>query len=73
MREEGYYWVRYGVPQVGKWDDVYEWEIAYFNNTWVRMNKDGSYYDDHFVEIDEKRIVRTVNPVKAAKNENPLP
>ncbi len=48
MREPGWYWVRHSKDWM-----ILEW----FNGEWMTMK--GPYLDSDFLEIDERRIVRT--------------
>lgn len=51
MRQSGYYWVKH----------LNRWRIGYFDmnrNFWVMMGSDSPYFDQEFLEIDERQIVR---------------
>ncbi len=52
MREEGFYWVRFGLPHVG-------WTVAcYSGDIWFLVNYEHEFHDSDFDEIDERKIVQ---------------
>lgn len=61
IRKDGFYWVK---MKSG------DWEIGYFQSyvgvlgrpllSWMLAGDGDTYRDEHFIEIDERRIVRHV-------------